>query len=55
MNFVVMTNLFYSSFPIDIQYDLKGSTVDRHVESDGNPNVALKDLDFTRKIKLGGE
>ena len=52
--FVVMENLFYSTFPIVVQFDLKGSKVARHVENDGNPNVALKDNDLNRMMKLGG-
>src|ERR1700689_3240282 len=48
----VMKNIFDSTLKIQEQYDLKGSTVDRHVESD-DPEVALKDLDFKRRIRLG--
>ncbi|EGG22863.1 ankyrin repeat-containing protein [Cavenderia fasciculata] len=58
--FLVMNNLFYTPLPIHEKYDLKGSTVGRHVEQsaaedDGNLNaeMALKDLDFKRKITIG--
>lgn len=44
-----MENLFDSHFPIHEQYDLKGSTVNRHVENvDLNPDIAFKDNDFKR-------
>ncbi|KAL6076828.1 Phosphatidylinositol 4-phosphate 5-kinase 1 [Balamuthia mandrillaris] len=56
VNFVVMENLFNSDFPIHEQYDLKGSTIDRLVEVDpdkSDPSIALKDLNFKRKLYLG--
>jgi 1-phosphatidylinositol-4-phosphate 5-kinase len=54
IQFTVMASILDSPLSIHEQYDLKGSTVGRHVETDGsNPDVALKDLDFKRRIKLG--
>lgn len=54
--FVVMENLFDSPLEIHEQYDLKGSTVNRFVGEKMemfNPAVALKDLDFHRRLRLG--
>ena len=49
-----MENLFDSPLPVQEQYDLKGSTVGRHVELEGpDPEIALKDNDFKRRINLG--
>jgi len=51
-----MKNLFDGILPIHEQYDLKGSTVGRHVElPDGKDqgDIALKDNDFKRAIKVG--
>jgi len=57
MSFVVMANLFAGSdLTIHEIYDLKGSTVNRHVEvkpSEDRSAVALKDNDFRRTLKLG--
>jgi len=54
IHFTVMRNLFDSSFPLHEQYDLKGSTIGRHVEvTTLDPSVALKDNDFCRRINLG--
>ena len=50
---VVMENLFCSVYGINEQYDLKGSTADRHVEvEEVTSDIARKDLDFKRKLKL---
>merc|ERR1712137_752526 len=50
---VVMENLFCSVYGINEQYDLKGSTADRHVEvEEVTSDIARKDLDFNRKLKL---
>src|SRR5689334_6475621 len=58
-SFVVMTNVFGDNIEIDEQYDLKGSTVGRHVsvnEDDKDlAEIALKDMNFKRKICLGPE
>eukprot|EP01090_Pellita_catalonica_P013975 TRINITY_DN3453_c0_g1_i1.p1 TRINITY_DN3453_c0_g1~~TRINITY_DN3453_c0_g1_i1.p1 ORF type:complete len:513 (+),score=74.84 TRINITY_DN3453_c0_g1_i1:107-1540(+) len=53
--FVVMENVFTPGLSIQMQYDLKGSTIDRYVEVDENydSSIALKDLNFNRKIELG--
>jgi 1-phosphatidylinositol-4-phosphate 5-kinase len=55
--FVVMANLFdNTSIDIHEQYDLKGSTVNRFVGEKleiFNPAVAMKDLDFHRRIRIG--
>ncbi|GAM22814.1 hypothetical protein SAMD00019534_059890, partial [Acytostelium subglobosum LB1] len=60
--FIVMNNLFFTPLPIHEKYDLKGSTIGRHVEhvkDEDNPaniaEVALKDLDFKRKLHIGPE
>ncbi|KYQ88527.1 ankyrin repeat-containing protein [Tieghemostelium lacteum] len=63
LKFIVMNNLFYTPLPIHEKYDLKGSTIGRHVElppgSDSSSNelkiaeIALKDLDFKRKLNIG--
>lgn len=54
IQFTVMENLFDSPLPVQEQYDLKGSTVGRHVELEGpDPEIALKDNDFKRRINLG--
>jgi len=56
IHFAVMANVFDSPISIHQQYDLKGSTIGRHVETlDGvpDPSLALKDNDFNRKIKVG--
>ena len=57
MSFVVMQNLFCDSpLPIHEIYDLKGSTVNRHVEIQQNQDkssVALKDNDFHHVLKFG--
>jgi 1-phosphatidylinositol-4-phosphate 5-kinase len=62
LRFVVMTNVFDTPLKIHEQYDLKGSTVGRHVEApslddeeEADAEVALKDLDFKRRIYLGPE
>jgi len=58
MSFVVMTNVFDAAIEIDEQYDLKGSTVGRHVTLEDNsdsPEIALKDMNFKHKISLGPE
>lgn len=63
LRFVVMTNVFDTPLKIHEQYDLKGSTVGRHVdapdandeEEEADAEVALKDLDFKRRISLGPE
>ena len=56
--FLVMDNVMQpqENYAIQIRYDLKGSTVGRStpVASRGN-NVALKDLDFKRKLQLDGD
>jgi len=52
-----MANLFDTELDIHEQYDLKGSTVNRFVAEKlefWNPNVAMKDLDFHRRIRIGG-
>lgn len=57
INFVVMENVFHPEVPIDEQYDLKGSTIDRLVaveEGKFNPSIALKDMNFKRQLKIGG-
>jgi 1-phosphatidylinositol-4-phosphate 5-kinase len=54
--FVVMENLFDTPLEIHEQYDLKGSTVNRFVGEKMetfNPSVALKDLDFHRRLRVG--
>ena len=49
-----MGNVFASPFPIDEQYDLKGSKVNRWVEVEQiTPQIALKDLNFNKILKLG--
>lgn len=51
-----MENLFDTNLDIHEQYDLKGSTVNRFVGEKMelfNPSVALKDLDFHRRLRLG--
>eukprot|EP01117_Protostelium_nocturnum_P016395 TRINITY_DN6491_c0_g1_i1.p1 TRINITY_DN6491_c0_g1~~TRINITY_DN6491_c0_g1_i1.p1 ORF type:complete len:1091 (+),score=342.66 TRINITY_DN6491_c0_g1_i1:185-3457(+) len=58
--FVIMCNLFDSFFQVHEQYDLKGSTIGRSVDSEGLDlsQVALKDNDFAankRRINLGIE
>lgn len=60
LRFLVMTNIFDTPLKIHEQYDLKGSTVGRHVDApdnneEGEAEVALKDLDFKRRIFLGPE
>ncbi|KAL6067104.1 Phosphatidylinositol phosphate kinase 6 [Balamuthia mandrillaris] len=54
--FVVMENALFTDLPINEQYDLKGSTVNRTVlksEQDViDPSIAMKDNDFHRKLKL---
>eukprot|EP01060_Flectonema_neradi_P002007 TRINITY_DN11216_c1_g1_i1.p1 TRINITY_DN11216_c1_g1~~TRINITY_DN11216_c1_g1_i1.p1 ORF type:complete len:900 (+),score=116.16 TRINITY_DN11216_c1_g1_i1:106-2805(+) len=56
--FLVMDNVMQpqENYSIQIRYDLKGSTVGRStpVQSRKN-NVALKDLDFKRKLQLDGD
>jgi hypothetical protein len=47
-----MANVFNSQIKINEQYDLKGSTLNRHVSTD-DPEVAKKDLDFHHRINLG--
>jgi Ca2+-binding EF-hand superfamily protein/uncharacterized protein YbjT (DUF2867 family) len=53
--FIVMANLFDSPLQVHEQYDLKGSTVNRSVRQEEywNPSIALKDLDFHRRIVVG--
>jgi len=58
--FMIMANIFDTPFQIHEQYDLKGSTIGRHVElptsgEEEEFSVAMKDLDFHRKLKLGLE
>jgi len=64
INFIIMNNLFSNQdrYPISEQYDLKGSTIDRHVGLDSGEegmegcHIALKDVDFkerNRRIFLG--
>lgn len=58
MNVVIMENLFSnSSSMIHEIYDLKGSTVNRHVEltlsQEELPSIARKDNDFSRILKIG--
>ena len=58
MSFVVMTNVFDAAIEIDEQYDLKGSTVGRHVtleDKNDSSDIALKDMNFKHKISLGPE
>eukprot|EP00759_Apiculatamorpha_spiralis_P021472 PhF_6_TR26255/c0_g1_i1/m.37548/K00889/PIP5K; 1-phosphatidylinositol-4-phosphate 5-kinase len=51
--FVVMGNVFHQQKPIHVIFDLKGSTVNRSTPlSKRAPGVALKDLDFQRKLEL---
>eukprot|EP01063_Lacrimia_lanifica_P017943 TRINITY_DN24921_c0_g1_i1.p1 TRINITY_DN24921_c0_g1~~TRINITY_DN24921_c0_g1_i1.p1 ORF type:complete len:925 (+),score=273.86 TRINITY_DN24921_c0_g1_i1:100-2874(+) len=55
MFFLVMNNVMRPpvEFPINIRYDLKGSTVGRTTPSDRrNDDVALKDQDFKRKLVI---
>ena len=47
-----MANVFNPKIKINEQYDLKGSTLHRHVSSD-DPEIAKKDLDFHHRINLG--
>jgi len=49
---LVMSNIFDTPLQIHEQYDLKGSTIGRHVEETA-VDIAMKDLDFHRKINLG--
>jgi len=52
--FIIMANLFDTPLKIHEQYDLKGSTVNRSVTLEiPDSNVALKDLDFHRRISIG--
>jgi len=57
MSFVVMGNLFHDpTLPVHEIYDLKGSTVNRHVEikeDQDRSTVALKDNDFNHVLDLG--
>lgn len=57
MSFVVMGNLFHDpTLPIHEIYDLKGSTVNRHVEikeDQDRATVALKDNDFNHVLDVG--
>eukprot|EP01114_Cavostelium_apophysatum_P013140 TRINITY_DN3118_c0_g1_i3.p1 TRINITY_DN3118_c0_g1~~TRINITY_DN3118_c0_g1_i3.p1 ORF type:complete len:587 (-),score=161.85 TRINITY_DN3118_c0_g1_i3:41-1630(-) len=55
LHLCVMSNLFEGPFPIHEQYDLKGSTVGRHVELDSQSqgDIALKDNDFKRHLNVG--
>ena len=51
----VMQNVFDSPLTIHEQYDLKGSTVDRHVNSEPDPDIALKDNNlrqYNRSLNL---
>lgn len=52
-----MENVFLSSYPVDEQFDLKGSKIDRlvTVEDSAKPFVAQKDLNLTRKLHLGAK
>ena len=53
---IIMKNLFYSDNAIQIHeiYDLKGSTIDRHVDKkDDSEVVALKDNNFRRTLNFG--
>eukprot|EP00928_Gymnodinium_smaydae_P023640 TRINITY_DN19433_c0_g1_i1.p1 TRINITY_DN19433_c0_g1~~TRINITY_DN19433_c0_g1_i1.p1 ORF type:complete len:806 (+),score=184.75 TRINITY_DN19433_c0_g1_i1:62-2479(+) len=47
--FVVMANVFNAPVDIHRRYDLKGSWIGRSTTEPGNPGVALKDVDFTRR------
>lgn len=53
-NFVVMCNLFDGQYKVHEQYDLKGSTVNRHVDTI-SPDVARKDNDFCRTLCVSKE
>jgi len=54
--FVVMENMFHSRLPIHEQYDLKGSTVGRHVAVHKQTGtVAGKDLDFHHRVRIGAD
>jgi 1-phosphatidylinositol-4-phosphate 5-kinase len=55
IHFLVMANAFDSPLEIHEQYDLKGSTVGRHVKCEENQKgeIALKDNDFRRRIRMG--
>jgi len=54
--FCIMANLFDSPVETHELYDLKGSTVNRSVTLEvPNSNIALKDLDFHRKIYISGK
>ena len=58
MYFLVMNNVMQppEHLPIQISYDLKGSTVNRTTPQDKRKDkVALKDLDFKRKLVLNTE
>ncbi|EFA78513.1 ankyrin repeat-containing protein [Heterostelium album PN500] len=61
LRFIVMNNLFFTPLPIHEKYDLKGSTIGRHVELQEGENegmiadVSLKDLDFKRTLNIGPE
>eukprot|EP01064_Diplonema_japonicum_P026819 TRINITY_DN3840_c6_g1_i1.p1 TRINITY_DN3840_c6_g1~~TRINITY_DN3840_c6_g1_i1.p1 ORF type:complete len:898 (+),score=186.15 TRINITY_DN3840_c6_g1_i1:149-2842(+) len=58
MYFLVMNNVMQppERFPIQLRYDLKGSTVNRTTPLDRRKNdVALKDLDFKRKLEIDSE
>lgn len=55
--FVIMANIFNTPLPIKEQYDLKGSTAGRFIDISGDSlfELALKDLNFSRKIVIGEE
>jgi len=52
-----MKNILESEQKINVQYDLKGSTIGRLVEFkegvERNPDMSLKDLNFDRKLVMG--
>ncbi len=52
---VVMNNLIPEDAMIHEKYDLKGSTLGRYATAaeKKNPNVTLKDLDFTHRLEMG--
>eukprot|EP01061_Rhynchopus_euleeides_P045328 TRINITY_DN8087_c0_g2_i1.p1 TRINITY_DN8087_c0_g2~~TRINITY_DN8087_c0_g2_i1.p1 ORF type:complete len:972 (+),score=300.57 TRINITY_DN8087_c0_g2_i1:23-2938(+) len=58
MYFLVMNNVMQppEHLPIQLRYDLKGSTVNRTTPIDRRKDdVALKDLDFKRKLEVSPE
>ena len=56
MTFVVMGNVFHQQKPIQQVFDLKGSTINRSTPMNRRgPGMALKDLDFLRKLPIPAE